>query len=172
VCVRAYARGSNELITPKYNEWRLINIEEWRRFKRVQTTWIAFTPRYNYCVLIYDNGSILKWLLTVGNWRSKKKSYRCNRPWRPIGLWDVEGPTFSLDNRLTDDGKVVSLTHRPPFTSSKIHGTHFCLRLSRTQSHNTAGKIRYIEKKIHLIRIRTRDLPVCSIVPQPTTLPR
>jgi hypothetical protein len=27
-------------------------------------------------------------------------------------------------------------------------------------------------KKIHLIGIRTHNLPVCSIVPQPTTLPR
>jgi hypothetical protein len=26
--------------------------------------------------------------------------------------------------------------------------------------------------KIHLIGTRTRDLPACSIVPQPTTLPR
>jgi hypothetical protein len=26
-------------------------------------------------------------------------------------------------------------------------------------------------KKIHLIWTRTRDLPACSIVPQPTTLP-
>jgi hypothetical protein len=42
-------------------------------------------------------------------------SYPCNRPWRPIGLWDVEAPAFSLDNRLTDGGKVVSLTRRPPF---------------------------------------------------------
>jgi hypothetical protein len=25
----------------------------------------------------------------------KKKSYPCNRPWRPIELWDVEAPTFS-----------------------------------------------------------------------------
>jgi hypothetical protein len=44
-------------------------------------------------------------------------SYPCNRPWRPIGLWEVEASTFSLDNRLTDGGKVVSLTRRPPFTS-------------------------------------------------------
>jgi hypothetical protein len=27
-------------------------------------------------------------------------------------------------------------------------------------------------KIIHLIEIRTRDLPACSIVPQPTTIPR
>jgi hypothetical protein len=25
----------------------------------------------------------------------KRWSYPCNRPWRPIGLWDVEAPTFS-----------------------------------------------------------------------------
>jgi hypothetical protein len=31
-------------------------------------------------------------------------------------LWDVEAPTFSLDNRLTDCGEVVSLTRQPPFT--------------------------------------------------------
>jgi hypothetical protein len=23
------------------------------------------------------------------------KIYLCNRPWRPVGLWDVEAPTFS-----------------------------------------------------------------------------
>jgi hypothetical protein len=31
-------------------------------------------------------------------------------------LRDFEAPTFSLDNRLTDGGEVVSLTGRPPFT--------------------------------------------------------
>jgi hypothetical protein len=46
-----------------------------------------------------------------------RKSYPCNRPWKPIGLWDVKAPTFSLENRLTDIGKIVSLTHRPPFTT-------------------------------------------------------
>jgi hypothetical protein len=35
-------------------------------------------------------------------------------PWRLIGLWDVEAPTFSLDNQLTDGGEV-SFTRRPPF---------------------------------------------------------
>jgi hypothetical protein len=25
---------------------------------------------------------------------SKRQSHPCNRPWRPIGLWDVEAPTF------------------------------------------------------------------------------
>jgi hypothetical protein len=31
-------------------------------------------------------------------------------------LTDVEAPTFSLENRLTDDGEVVSFTRQPPFT--------------------------------------------------------
>jgi hypothetical protein len=34
------------------------------------------------------------------------------------------------------------------------------------------GLIRSIEKKIHVIGTRTRDLPACGIMPQPTTLPR
>jgi hypothetical protein len=42
----------------------------------------------------------------------KNACYPCNSPWRPVRLWDVEAPTFSLDSRLTDSGKVVSLRHR------------------------------------------------------------
>jgi hypothetical protein len=26
---------------------------------------------------------------------AEKKNYPCNRPWRPIGLWDIEVPAFS-----------------------------------------------------------------------------
>jgi hypothetical protein len=76
-----------------------------------------------------------------------------------------------LDNRLTDDGEVVSLTRRPPFTARKIPGTHFCSRLSRPQGHSAAGRIRSIEKSHDLIGNRTRDLLACCIVPQPITLP-
>jgi hypothetical protein len=47
------------------------------------------------------------------------------RPWRPIGLWEVEAHTFS-DIRLIDRSKVVSPTCQPLFTPRKIPGTHFC----------------------------------------------
>jgi hypothetical protein len=77
-----------------------------------------------------------------------------------------------LDNRLTDGGEVVSLTRVPPFTPRKIPGTHFCYRLRRPQGHSAAGRIRSIEKSNDFIRNRTRDLPACGIVPQPTTLSR
>jgi hypothetical protein len=35
------------------------------------------------------------------------------KPWRPFGLREVEAPKF-LDIRLTDGGKVVGPTRRPP----------------------------------------------------------
>jgi hypothetical protein len=102
----------------------------------------------------------------------KRQSYPCNRPWRPIGLWDVEASKFSLDSRFTDGAEIVSLTRRQPFTPRKISGIHFCLRLSRPQGHSAAGMVRSIEKYNDHIGYRTSDLPACSIVPQPTTLPR
>jgi hypothetical protein len=43
----------------------------------------------------------------------------------PLGCETSRLPQF-LDNRLTEGGKVVSLTCRPPFTPRKIPGTHFC----------------------------------------------
>jgi hypothetical protein len=37
----------------------------------------------------------------------KRQSYSCNRPWRPIGLWDVEAPTFLKNNRLINGGVYI-----------------------------------------------------------------
>jgi hypothetical protein len=77
-----------------------------------------------------------------------------------------------LDNRLTDGGEVVTLTPRQPFTPRKIPGTHFSCRLSRPYGHSATGRIRSTNKLNDLIGNLTRDLPACSIVPEPTTLPR
>jgi hypothetical protein len=59
-----------------------------------------------------------------------------------------------------------------PLPPRKIPDTHFCSSLSRLQGHNAPGGIRLIEKSNDLIGTRNRDPPACSIVPQPTTLPR
>jgi hypothetical protein len=99
---------------------------------------------------------------------------------RTIPVTGREGPqcretsmlSHLLDNRLTDDGEFVSLMRRPPFTPRKHPVTHFCSNLSRFQGHSTAGRIMSIEISSDLIENRTRDLSVCSTVPQPTTLPR
>jgi hypothetical protein len=55
----------------------------------------------------------------------KKVKFSLYRPWRPLGLREVEVPMFS-DIRLIDGGTVVSLTRQPLFTPRKIPGTHFC----------------------------------------------
>jgi hypothetical protein len=64
-----------------------------------------------------------------GQYKVKVKQSR-NRPWRPIGLFDVKDATL-LENRLADGGKVVCPTHPPYFTPQKqyyfyVSGTHFC----------------------------------------------
>jgi hypothetical protein len=37
-----------------------------------------------------------------------------------IGLWDVEAPMFSLENRLTDGGKFVSLSSCSPLPPNRF----------------------------------------------------
>jgi hypothetical protein len=91
-----------------------------------------------------------------------------NRPWRPIRLWDVEASTFSRQMAL----RLWAPRAGRPLSPRKIPGTQFRSRLSRPQGHSAAGRIRSIEKSNDLIGNQTRDLPACSIVPQPTTLPR
>jgi hypothetical protein len=81
-------------------------------------------------------------------------------PWRPLGLREVEAPTFS-DIRHTDGGKVVRATRRPLFTPGKIPGIHFFQRLK------TLGKL----KKSTSSGTRTGGLPACSVVPEPIMLP-
>jgi hypothetical protein len=68
---------------------------------------------------------------------------------------------------------ITSRTINAPadLTPGKIPSTHFCQRLNRPQGHIAAGRITSIEKSNDLIGNRTRDLPACSILPQPTMLP-
>jgi hypothetical protein len=44
--------------------------------------------------------------------------------WRPIGLLDVEAPTFFVDSWLTESSEIVTLTYRPPVTPRKIPDGH------------------------------------------------
>ena len=67
---------------------------------------------------------------------------------KAVPLQARRGPQVSRKLRFPDfmtmaqdNGKVVSLTHRPPLTPGNTPGTHFCFRLSRPQEHNAIGKI-------------------------------
>jgi hypothetical protein len=59
-----------------------------------------------------------------------------------------------------------------PFGALPCYIHTYIQRLSRPQGHSAAGSIRQIEKSGDLIGNRIRDIPACSTMPQPTTLPR
>jgi hypothetical protein len=61
-------------------------------------------------------------IIYIGKVKVKLSLYR---PWSPLGLLEVQAPTFS-DILLTDDGEVIGLTSRPLFTPRKIRGTNLC----------------------------------------------
>jgi hypothetical protein len=136
---------------PKVTEWH---------FSRMQETALGFHTVMH----------LIQYFVMPMNWKCfplvKGKVIPVTGREDPYGFETSELPYF-LNNRLTDGGEVVGLTRRPPFFPRKIPGTHFCWRLSRPQNHSAAGRIRSIEKSNDLIWSRTRDLPACSIVPQP-----
>jgi hypothetical protein len=68
--------------------------------------------------------------------------------------------------------RLSALRTGPPLPPRKIPDTHFCYRLSRPQGHSAAGRIRSIEKSSDRLGNGTGDVPACSIVRQPSTLPR
>ena len=57
------------------------------------------------------------------------------------------------------------------YDPGNIPGTHLCYRLSRPQGHNAAGRIILIKISNEIVWNRTRDLPACCAVPQPTASP-
>ena len=71
-----------------------------------------------------------------------------------------------------DGGKVVNPTHRPPLSPGSILGIHFCQRLNQPRGHSAVGSVMSTKNSSDNIWNRTRDLPACSAVPQPTVPPR
>jgi hypothetical protein len=98
------------------------------------------------------------------------KSYTCNKPWRLIGLWDIEAPIFCPEKWFTQMAvRVVSVMCRPPFTPQEDSWHSFLLEAERPQGQCSKDEVNW-KKSNDLIGKRTHDLLVCSIVPQPTTL--
>ena len=92
----------------------------------------------------------------------------------PLQAWggpeefkEFEAPGFQ-DNRYMKVAKLSALGTGRLYPSGNISGIHFCYRLSRPQGYSAAGRIMSMKYYSDTIGNRTRDLPTCSAVPQPT----
>jgi hypothetical protein len=79
-----------------------------------------------------------------------------------------KAPRFQ-DNRHMEVLRLSALHTGRLYTPGNIPGTHLCWRLSQTQGHTAAGMS--MKNSNYTIGNRTRDLPACSAVPQPTVPP-
>jgi hypothetical protein len=89
--------------------------EIWRKVLSDSAVWsverLALQQKIGFCS---------KWTLGSVQYAESQRMHfadvkKRDKTTRPIGLWDVDAPTF-LDSRFTDGGEVVSLTRRPFFT--------------------------------------------------------
>ena len=89
---------------------------------------------------------------------------------RPKGFQEVEAPGFQ-DNLHTKMLRLSALR-----TGRLYHQEIFLVLISvrgcvNPRGHSAAGRIMSMKKSNDTIENRTRDLPVCSAVPQPTAPP-
>jgi hypothetical protein len=81
-----------------------------------------------------------------------------------------------IENRLTGGAEVVSVTFWP-FSTTQEHflsasGTHYCFWLSKLQGLVRLEGLCKLKKFNDLIGSQIRNLPACSMLPRPTTMPR
>ena len=89
----------------------------------------------------------------------------------PWGLQEVEAPRFHNIWHIKAV-RLSALRTGRLYSPGNFPGTHFCYRLSWPQGRSKAGRIMSIKNSNDIIRNRTRDLPSCTAVPEPTAPPR
>jgi hypothetical protein len=110
----------------------------------------------------YEENALLK-CRSIAAFRQVKVKLSLYRPWWPVGLWEVEASTVNghSTHRWRQGCQPDALAAFYPQDNSWYQvDPRAIVRLEGL------GKLK---KKIHLIR--DSNLPACSIVPQPTTLP-
>lgn len=76
------------------------------------------------------------------------------RPSRTLSLHEVEAHSIFIQS-AHEGGKFLSLSHRPSLISGKKPCTHFCWRLSRSEGHSAARRIKPLTNLKNLIWNRT-----------------
>ena len=97
----------------------------------------------------------------------KQSLYTPGQALRVPGGWGSE-----ISRQSTHEGgKVVNPTHRPSLSPRKYSWYAFLLEAEPTAG-SQCGRKDFCQWKIPTNSNRTRDLPACSAVPQPTAPPR
>jgi len=86
---------------------------------------------------------------------------------RPWGFQEVKAPRFQ-DNWHSNVVSMSALRTSHLYPPGNNPGSQFCSRLNQPQSHSAVRRIMPMKNSNDTIGNRTRDLPACSPVPQPT----
>jgi hypothetical protein len=115
----------------------------------------------------YSGGQSSPWAVAPRGRKEGRKegSFLFNRPWRSMGLWAIEAPTFSrqLAHRRQWGCRPYMLA--APYPQEDFWYS-FLLEAESTPGPRCSWKIRSIEKSNDFTRNQTRKVLDCSTVPQ------
>jgi len=98
----------------------------------------------------------------------KQSLHRPGQSLRVPGCWGSQFPRQSTH----EGGKVVSPMYWSLYHPERYTWPSFVSQAEMAQGHCAAGRIMSMKTSNDPIKIRIRDLPACSAVPQPTAPPR